>query len=54
MRKALFSIITILFCATTLAQDFKRFRFYRRSDGKTEPLPFAQVYLIEEETDRNR
>jgi outer membrane receptor for ferrienterochelin and colicins len=57
MRKALFSIITILFCTTILAQDFKGSVIYRRSDGKTEPLPFAQVYLIEKakliETDEN-
>jgi hypothetical protein len=57
MRKALFSIIFILFCTTILAQDFKGSVIYRRSDGKTEPLPFAQVYLIEKarliETDEN-
>ncbi|HPK29837.1 MAG TPA: TonB-dependent receptor [Bacteroidales bacterium] len=57
MRKAIFSALFILFCTTILAQDFKGSIFYRRSDGKTEPLPFAQVYLIEKakliETDEN-
>jgi hypothetical protein len=57
MRKALLSAIFILFCTTILAQDFKGSVIYRRSDGKTEPLPFAQIYIIEKakliETDEN-
>ncbi|NLX40754.1 MAG: TonB-dependent receptor [Bacteroidales bacterium] len=57
MKKALLSAIFILFCTTILAQDFKGSVIYRRSDGKTEPLPFAQIYIIEKakliETDEN-
>lgn len=57
MRKAFFSAILILFCTTMFAQDFKGSIFYRRSDGRTEPLPFAQIYLIEKakliESDEN-
>lgn len=53
-------LLLFLLCATALtaaAQNFRGNVLYRNPNGKTEPLPYAQVYYIEQEklieTDEN-
>ena len=56
MRKILLILFTIA-AGTAAAQNFTGSVFYRKADGGTEPLPFAQVYHLERqkliETDAN-
>ena len=56
MRKILLILFTLA-AGTAAAQNFTGSVFYRKADGGTEPLPFAQVYHLERqkliETDAN-
>ena len=56
MRKILLILFTLA-AGTAAAQNFTGSVFYKKADGGTEPLPFAQVYHLERqkliETDAN-
>ena len=57
MKNYLFLILLCATAAAAPAQNFRGSVFYRNANGKTEPLPYAQVYHIEKEklieTDEN-
>ena len=50
MKRILIVSLLLLAAIPAIAQDFRGYVFYRKPDGGTEPLPFAQVYHIERET----
>ena len=47
MKKISILILFILSALPSFGQNFNGQVFYRRPDGKTEPLPYAQVYFLE-------
>ena len=49
MKKALLFVILCLAAFPAFAQQFHGYVFYKNPNGKTEPLPFAQVYHMERE-----
>ena len=57
MKRTLLFIILCLAAFPALGQQFHGYVFYKNPNGKTEPLPFAQVYHMERqkliETDAN-
>ena len=50
MKKTIFAALLLLVCTTTWAQTFQGRIWYRKPGGATEPLPFAQVYYLEEKS----
>ena len=49
MKRILISIILCLTLFPALAQTLHGYVYYQNPNGKTEPLPFAQVYHMERE-----
>jgi len=49
MKKYLSLILLCLMAATASAQNFHGSVFFKKPNGGTEPLPFAQVYYLERE-----
>ncbi len=49
MKRILISIILCLTLFPALAQNLHGYVYYQNPNGKTEPLPFAQVYHMERE-----
>ena len=49
MKRILTSILLCLTLLPALAQNFHGYVFYQNPNGKTEPLPFAQIYHMERE-----
>ncbi|MBQ0025138.1 MAG: carboxypeptidase-like regulatory domain-containing protein [Bacteroidales bacterium] len=47
MKKTLIFFIVLLGTLTAFAQDFHGSVFYRKTTGAAEPLPFAQIYILE-------
>lgn len=49
MKRILTLIVLFTAFCSVSAQDFKGTVYYRKANGTTEPLPFAQIYYIEKQ-----